>query len=56
MSNSQGVHRTGNATTDHDLERVMALQAIRVLAMHDALDLADMLFAPLNPTPKGSRL
>jgi hypothetical protein len=56
MSNSQGVHRTGDATTDHDLQRWLALNAVRVIHKHDALDLLPMLFAPLNPTPKGSRL
>jgi hypothetical protein len=40
------VHRTGAATTDQDMERVLQLQAIRVLAEHQALDLLDMIFRP----------
>ena len=45
------VHRTGAATTDHqDVQRTVQLQAIRVLAKYDALDLLDCLFAPLSPT------
>lgn len=37
-------------TKDRTVTREQQLQAIRVLAKHDALDLAPMLFAPMGPT------
>jgi hypothetical protein len=46
--------RTGNATVDHFNERSKQLQAIRVLHKHDALDLLEMLMAPLSDVDRWS--
>ena len=39
------------ATKVLPMPRDLQLHAIRVLAKHDALDLAPMLLAPTNPSP-----
>lgn len=52
------VHRTGAVTDDQAWLREVQLQAIRVLAAHDAMDLLEMLFKPSPPIeyyPGGQR-